>query len=439
MGTTYLTKTLGTPTGTKKLTISLWVKRTATGASQILLNSDNDYFYFHSTDYLDFDMTIGRLATNRLFRDTNGWMHIVMAVDTTLGTADDRIKMYINGVQETSFQARSNPSQDATFADYNTAQEHTIGRRQTANDMFLDGVISHYHFIDGTAYAASTFGSTDTSTGQWKINTSPSVTYGNNGFFILKDGNSVTDQSGNSNNWAVGAGTLSNTEDCPSNNFATFNPLSSNNPTLSGGSLIAAASGGYRYALSTIAPSTGKYYAEFKLTTASGYTNFGVENISKGTFFSQYNSNSYIGEYNSGVAYQPGSSSLYHNGSSSGSYGGASSGDVIGIAMDLDNGFIYWHKNGTYLNSGVPTSAGTGTGGYALSNIANSSGTTNAYAMGVSLANTGGSRSISANFGNGTFGTTAISSEGTNASGIGKFEYDVPAGYTALSTKGLNE
>ena len=152
---------------------------------------------------------------------------------------------------------------------------------------------------------------------------------------------------------------------------------------------------------------------------------------------------SYIHLYNSGVAYQPGSTSLYHNGSSSGSYGGASSGDIIGIAMDLDNGFIYWSKNGTFLNSGDPTSGSTGTGGYALSNIANASGLTNAYAMGVSLANTGGSRSISANFGNGFFGTTAISSEGTNASGIGKFEYDVPNGngntYTALSTKGLNE
>ena len=109
--------------------------------------------------------------------------------------------------------------------------------------------------------------------------------------------------------------------------------------------------------------------------------------------------------------------------------------------LDLDNNKLYFHKNGTYQNSGVPTSGSTGTGGYAISNIANSSGG-NAYAMGVSLANTGGGRSISANFGNGFFGTTQISSEGTNASGIGKFKYDVPNGngntYTALSTKGLN-
>ena len=42
------------------------------------------------------------------------------------------------------------------------------------------------------------------------------------------------------------------------------------------------------------------------------------------------------------------------------------------------------------------------------------------------------------NFGNGYFGTSAVSSAGTNASNNGIFEYDVPAGYTALSTKGLN-
>jgi hypothetical protein len=160
MGTTHLSKTLGTPTGTKKLTISFWVKRTKLGASQILLNQNADYFYFHSNDYLDFEMTIGRLATNRLFRDTSSFYHIVIAVDTTLATADDRIKMYINGVQETSFQARTNPSQDATFADFNTAAEHTIGKRQSANDMYFDGLLTHYHFIDGTAYAATDFGET---------------------------------------------------------------------------------------------------------------------------------------------------------------------------------------------------------------------------------------------------------------------------------------
>ena len=86
---------------------------------------------------------------------------------------------------------------------------------------YFDGSMSHIHFIDGTAYDATAFGEYDAN-GVWKIKTSPSVTYGTNGFFILKDGNSVTDQSGNSNNFTVGGGTLTNTEDNPSNVFATL-------------------------------------------------------------------------------------------------------------------------------------------------------------------------------------------------------------------------
>ena len=96
--------------------------------------------------------------------------------------------------------------------------------------------------------------------------------------------------------------------------------------------------------------------------------------------------------------------------------------------MDLDNSKLYFHKNGTYQNSGVPTSGSTGTGATSIT-----AGKT--YGFGFSGYN---STVWNVNFGNGLFGTTAISSEGSNASGIGKFEYDVPAGYTALSTKGLN-
>ena len=84
--------------------------------------------------------------------------------------------------------------------------------------------MSHVHFCDGYSYGPDSFGETDSTTGEWKIKTAPSVSYGTNGFFILKDGNSVTDQSGQSNNWTVASGTLTKTEDNPSNVFATLNP-----------------------------------------------------------------------------------------------------------------------------------------------------------------------------------------------------------------------
>ena len=104
---------------------------------------------------------------------------------------------------------------------------------------YWNGLMSHVHFVDGTAYDASTFGSTDSTTGEWKINTSPSITMGTNGFTILKDGNTITDQSSNSNDFTLGGGTLTNTEDCPSNVFATLNPLyvvnAAQMPTLTNG------------------------------------------------------------------------------------------------------------------------------------------------------------------------------------------------------------
>ena len=97
--------------------------------------------------------------------------------------------------------------------------------------------------------------------------------------------------------------------------------------------------------------------------------------------------------------------------------------------MDLDNNKIYFHKNGTYINSGVPTSGATGTGAFSL--VADK---TYLFASAANYAN----GKFSWNFGNGYFGTTAVASAGTNASGNGIFEYDVPSGYTALCTKGLN-
>ena len=108
--------------------------------------------------------------------------------------------------------------------------------------------------------------------------------------------------------------------------------------------------------------------------------------------------------------------------------------------MDIDNGYVYWSKNGTYLNSGVPTSAGSGTGGYALSNIQSTLG--NYYIFGVSVAGTSGTRKISCNFGQGFFGTTAVSSNSGNgyagAEGNSKFYYQPPTGFSAMNTKGLN-
>jgi len=100
--------------------------------------------------------------------------------------------------------------------------------------------------------------------------------------------------------------------------------------------------------------------------------------------------------------------------------------------MDLDNGFLYFGKDGVWQNSANPASGATGTGGINISSYLG----TGTFAFGLANRNTG---STSVNFGNGYFGTTAVTSAGANASDNGIFEYDVPTGYTALSTKGLNQ
>tara|TARA_Y100000592_G_scaffold11842_1_gene16693 strand:+ start:181 stop:1512 length:1332 start_codon:yes stop_codon:yes gene_type:complete len=442
MASTYLSKTFsGTPTNNKKCTISIWFKKTKNGSETVLLtqkiSSARDGLRFDgSSDRLRLFLNSANSAdyvTTRVFRDINAWYHVVVAIDTTLGTAGDRVKIYINGVQETAFDASSNPSQDHVLG-YGNSTLCNVGRDASDTTGHWDGVMSHIHFIDGTAYAPTVFGSTDATTGEWKINTQPNVTYGTNGYFLLKDDNSVTDQSGRGNNFTVGGGTFTKTEDCPSSVFATWNSLESANGNFSyanGNTYSAITSSGYNYVTSTLGASSGKYYCEMKANTTGGSNKwmFGIA-----TRPSLQDNADYLGKDYDAYGYR-GSAGDYYNNNNNTSYGNSyAAGDIIGVAMDLDNNKLYFSKNGTWQNSGDPTSGSTGTG--AISIVAPRQ--TKFYHFAWGDIDATGAHTMYANFGNGYFGTTAVSSAGTNASNNGIFEYDVPAGYTALSTRGLN-
>ena len=439
MATTYLTRTFGTATNRLICTASMWVKRSALG-SAVFWNSYNSgtyrfQFYFDGSDRLgllnvDSGSNNVELITNRLFRDVNAWYHLVASIDTTQSTASDRVKIYVNGVQETSFATGTYPSQNADMSYGASSYSCQIGRYGGGSDYF-SGSMSHIHFIDGTAYNATAFGQYDAN-GVWTINTSPSVTYGNEGFFILKDGNSVTDQSPNTNNFTVGGGTLTNTEDNPSNVFATFNPLIGLHSN--GGALVPNLEAGntdawinttqWRIAQSTLAASSGKYYAEFKQSNDYGtdYAYIGIWDID--AYAQKITGYPLISDMANCFGFRNDTGDIYASGSAS-SYGSSwTTNDIIGIALDCDNNKLYFSKNGTWQNSANPSN---GTGGVSIT-------ADKTYAMGLHLYNS----AYRVNFGNGYFGTTAVASAGTNASGIGIFEYDVPTGYTALSTKGLN-
>jgi len=451
--TTYLQWQHTTAGNRNTWTMSMWVKLSKLGDQLPLFSSASDTIN-QDMAFIQADGTLrwwtyqsdayaGQLKTNRVFRDLNAWYHLVFVFDSTNSTADDRMKIYVNGVQETSFATRANPNQNLNSL-WNGTLWRNIGHDSSGGytDEF-DGLMSHIHFVDGTAYDASYFGETDTTTGEWKIKTSPSVTYGNNGFFILKDGNSVTDQSGNGNNWTVGGGTLTNTEDNPSNVFATLNPLVYHDTTYGvphyqhGNTRLSWQSGASHFmkAWSTLGANKGKYYFECKNYSS---TNFGFIGIGDAT--GANSSNGYIGQGSDG-AYTYGfysDNGNYFNNGSSIAYGNPwdSSGAVAGCAVDLDNNKLYFSVNGVWQNNGDPTSGSTGTGAISIADPSTING--GFYMFGVTRPNTSTNGYIDVNFGNGYWGYTQISSAGTNASGNGIFEYDVPTGFTALSTKGLN-
>ena len=436
MASTYLTKTNSGTGSETKATFSAWIKISNFG-------DDNTIFreYESSGNYISIKLKSGAIQvygqnnssafvnvkTERLLRDFNGWYHAVVAIDSTQSTAADRIKIYINGVQETALASTTYPGSSANCKINQNNEVQTIGGAGSSE--YFDGYLSHVHWVDGTAYAASTFGSTDSTTGEWKINTSPTITMGTNGFTILKDGNTITDQSSNSNNFSLGGGTLTKSEDCPSNVFATLNPVirSSNGTFASGNNKFTTSGGAWGSGFTTLGMfnGQGKYYMEFKGASGTkigyGISDFKQDGVIDRT---QRDETRYCGEYANSYAYHYGGNFYYSGSSTSTGYDSFTSSNVIGMAVDMDNLKIYFHKDGVYQDSKNPAS----NNGYTI--VAPEG----VYLPTICVENAG----AAANFGNGVFDTTAISSAGTNASGIGVFEYDVPTGYTALSTKGLN-
>ena len=446
MSNTSLRREVSVTGNRRVFTFSAWLKKTTLAATQTFFSqyvgsgsaTTSTHFRVRFSTSDDLQVAAGGtdlLVTNAVYRDTNAWMHVVCAVDTTQSTADDRVKLYVNGEQITSFATRNNPTQNLETVVNLAGSSHYP--RIAADDSdgagpynYFDGYMSHVHFIDGTAYPASTFGSTDSVTGQWQLNTAPSITMGTNGFTILKDGNTITDQSANSNDFiSLGAG-VTNTEDCPNNVFATLNPLNvqSTGYTIANGNLSITANSGnaWRTMYATLGASSGKYYWEQKITnfTGSNPHYIGISDIDN---MKNSNDVDFEAPTTEAFGYTKTGQSISKNSLSS--YGDSwTTGDIIGVAVDLDNLKIYFSKNGVFQNSSNPAN-GTNPA-YTITSGKTYTATTSTYYS---------DNQYQMNFGNGFFGTTAISSEGSNASGIGKFEYDVPAGYTALSTKGLNE
>ena len=447
---TYLTNTFGSaPTLATKNTFSIWFKRSILGTQQQLMSANNNAagFVINSNDTIAFynnsGPTSGQLLGPRLYRDTSAWMHFVFVYDSTQGTAANRLKAYINGVLETSFNNTGYPNQNVASAMGENGTNMKIAARNQ-NDRIFEGYVAETAFVDGQALAADSFGEFDEDSGIWKPIDISGLTFGNNGFYLeYKQSGTGTnasgmgaDTSGNNFNFAVTNLTaIDQSTDTCTNNFATMNPLDNYyaQATFSEGNLkVATASSPTTYVTSTIGVTPNfKCYWEAKFdTTQSGNGEIGmVDKVTTGASAGGGASRLYY--QRNGISVND-SGQVWGNNSNTGqSLGSLSTSDIICFAWDGTNNALYIRKNGdAWVNSGNPASGSSKTGAF----VTPDSNITIFQAMGDQAGNTNSTASI--NLGSPPY---SISSGNQDGNGYGNFEYAVPSGYFSINTKNLAE
>jgi hypothetical protein len=371
------------------------------------------------------------IQSNMTLNDQSAWYHVVYSVDTTQGTDTNRVKIYVNGTQVTSLATSTYPSQNFDWDFFQNGTTTYIGRRGHSSAYLLNGYLAETVWIDGTQLDPTSFGEFDEDSGIWKPIDVSGLTFGDAGFYLdfENSGSLGADVSGNGNNFTVNNLTsIDQTTDTCTNNFATLNPIGNTNDqyaNFSEGNLKVAGNDGSNagFINSTIAPSQGKWYMEFKAIDIQGTSYPGVGMISS----QDATNNDQIGNSANSVSYRAGGTILT-GGSVTDTESSYTDNDIIGIAMDLDNGAVYFSKNGTFQNSGDPTSGASKTG--SLYNFTPS----DFYHFATTVFDT--TAIVEANFGNPPF---TISSGNSDGNGYGNFEYAVPSGYYALNTKNLAE
>ena len=433
-------------TNRDKYTFSFWYKKCANGVDQKIImvsgsgtqgDGNDDYMqgYFKTDDtfrWQEYDTDLGspsdELVTTQVFRDPSAWMHFVLRFDSTSGTADDRMRIYVNGTQVTAFGTRANPDQniDGWFADDDAGI--AIGG---VSSQFCNGYLAEVVGVDGQSLAPTEFGEfSEDSPNIWIPKNVSGITLGNNGFYLdFKDSANLGNDAGGGTDFSeVNLAATDSSTDSPTNNFCTINPLlQESDTTLSEGNLnYSDSNSNFKGVTGTIAAKNGKWYAEMKITTV-GSTGVGIVDPDQAA---------------GAVAETPGSQSrgyslsnerdVYNNNSIISGYtdwtGTYTDGDIIGVAMDLDNNKLYFSKGGAWSDGDGAWDSTTFDAAVGVVNI------TADYYYTFALSAYNGAGSL--NFGSPSF---SISSGNADANGYGNFEYAVPSGYYSLCTKNLAE
>ena len=440
---TRLYRTPGSASDTLKWTWAAWVKLAPQSTNYLYWGQTLFCAFSDASNYTEFAIqnsglmdylnvtgggTDGRLTTSRRSRDPSAWAHYLVVWDSANVTAGDRMKIYINGVEETVFGTDTNPSSSLnSFMNSNVLTE--IGSRDSGSQ-FFNGYMADVCFIDGLALTPTSFGEFDSDTPTiFKPIDVSGLTFGTNGFYLdFKDSSDLgNDAAGSNNLTSAGFTAADQATDYSTNNFCTMNPLQ-NRSLLGfseGNNKITGVGDGYsRGGFGTMAVSAGKWYFEMKVAssipgnTAMVICNIDGINAQSALRFNPFDAGYTYGYKHNGEKITAGTSSSYGN-----TY---TTNDIISCAFDLTNLKIYFAKNGTWENSGDPTSGATGTGAAFTMESGED------YMPGQFFDN---GPTIEFNFG----GCSAfdLTSAETDADGFGNFEYEPPSGYFALCTKNL--
>ena len=440
-------------TGNRKIwTFSAWLKRGKQSSVQHIFGhytDANNYCLigFKADDTFYFKDVVSSttnlyMQTSEKFRDNTAWYNFVVAVDTPQDASADRVKIYVNGLEITAWVNNTYPAEDYdTWINY-TGKSNLVG--QTGSDTeYFDGCMSWVQLVDGTALAPTAIGgSTDATSGTWKIKPGAYGTPGTNGFCLAMEDRSNLDLDTSSNaHTFTTSGTLTPTMDNPSNSFCTMNNIQ-----------------GMR---------TTNQYLDYSETdygnnsfSQSGDKSWGPQwNVFKGFWYWEiyYASASALGTRNIGITrgdmwynliqtdphVYPGGSNLVTASKNTLAYtpkfgrvtqctndetksylteslavDGSSGAHYVGIYLDMTNGKVMWALDGTLLNSGTSWPINDWNPNWQFYGCS-----------GAMRADGSGSSRVSLNTGNGVFATTALTgSEDSDwfadAGGEGRFKYN---------------
>tara|TARA_A100001015_G_scaffold102253_1_gene113598 strand:- start:832 stop:3333 length:2502 start_codon:yes stop_codon:yes gene_type:complete len=438
-GNKYLQRTDSTtPTSTQKFTFSCWIKNWSINSGDTIFGSDKGtsggpgdaaWIQFTTNRAINiYNITSAsynlQWTSTPVYRDVSAWYHFVIRIDTTQGSADDRVRFYVNGTQQAGSYSTT-VGQNNNVAFNNAAGKFRIAGLGYANGYEGDFYLADVHHCDGQSYAPTEFA--ETKNGVW-IPKNASVSYGNTGYRLQFKNSTVGGTSGSAS--TIGADTSGNTHhfddynisasdcampDSPENNFCTLNPLNTNDSrgeaSFSEGNLrITSTSSNRGFSTGTF-KLTGKHYFEvYYKADNSGF--IGINDI-----------NNNAGGSTSGQSIHVLDGTVRIDGTAGSSVTSFSTGDVIGVEVDVDAKSIQFFKNG--------------------SSVSNNTYSTDAEYFPFIYDSSGGrAMDLIVNFGqDATFAgnKTSGSDDASDSAGQGIF-YETPSsGFLALCTSNLPE